>query len=70
MIINEIEANSDKLGIKSDKNEKSLFYDFFWILILLEDYEFFEIENGIIGIKRDAFLKLTQYMEWSKLRFV
>jgi hypothetical protein len=26
----------------------------------------FEIENGIIGIKRDAFLKLIRHMEYSK----
>jgi hypothetical protein len=25
----------------------------------------FDIENGIIGVKRDAFLKLTQYMNYS-----
>jgi hypothetical protein len=26
----------------------------------------YEIENGIMGIKRDSFLKLTRYMEYSK----
>jgi hypothetical protein len=25
----------------------------------------FDIENGIIGVKRDAFLKLTRYMNYS-----
>jgi hypothetical protein len=33
----------------------------------------YEIDNGVIGVKRDIFLKLTKYMEYSnekKLREV
>jgi hypothetical protein len=34
------------------------------IFIIVENI--FEIQNGIIGVNRDAFLKLIRYMEFSK----
>jgi Na+/H+ antiporter NhaD/arsenite permease-like protein len=64
-----LQKNGSKNEIEAVRNyEKSLICNYFLfslltIFIIVEDI--FEIPNGIIGVKRDAFLKLIRYIEYS-----
>jgi hypothetical protein len=73
LCVENINSNLQKNGSKNEIEEarnydKSLIGDYFLfylltIFIIVEDI--FEIQNGIIGVKRDAFLKIIRFIEYS-----